>query len=216
MKIPTNWTFKSKEVADNFDAHVREQLPWYDLATSIVQQCVKHYLPDNGTLYDIGASNGNIGRALKEIISTRKAKLYAVEPSKDMAVNYSGGGELLVMDACDVRYEEMDVAIMFLVLMFVPVAKRRKLLADVMASIRPGGALVIFDKLLPQAGYVSLIRSRLTLSCKLSAGATADEILTKELSLSGVQRPISTDELPKGCTTIFTFGDFAGFVCEKH
>ena len=33
MVVPENWTFESKEVADHFDEHVREQLPWYDLAT---------------------------------------------------------------------------------------------------------------------------------------------------------------------------------------
>ena len=32
----TSWTFESKEVAKNFDKHVREQLPWYDMLTDAV------------------------------------------------------------------------------------------------------------------------------------------------------------------------------------
>ena len=34
MKIPNNWTFEDTEVAKNFNRHVREQLPFYDLATN--------------------------------------------------------------------------------------------------------------------------------------------------------------------------------------
>ena len=30
MKVPKIWTFENKEVANDFDNHVREQLPWYD------------------------------------------------------------------------------------------------------------------------------------------------------------------------------------------
>ena len=36
MKIPKTWTFENKEVANDFDNHVREQLPWYDFITQSV------------------------------------------------------------------------------------------------------------------------------------------------------------------------------------
>jgi hypothetical protein len=37
--IPKEWTFHSDAVADKFDRHVREQLPWFDLAA----QAVAHF-----------------------------------------------------------------------------------------------------------------------------------------------------------------------------
>lgn len=43
MDIPDIWTFKSDEVAKNFDNHVREQLPFYDLALSVTAHIAKHY-----------------------------------------------------------------------------------------------------------------------------------------------------------------------------
>ena len=43
---------------------------------------------------------------------------------------------------------------------------------------------------------------------------TPDEIIAKELSLAGVQRPLSEEELP-GFTPVFRFGDFAGWLYEK-
>ena len=78
MKIPSNWTFENKEVAENFNNHVREQLPWYDLATQAVIHLARHYIPNNGLVYDLGASTGNIGNAIKDILTTRNAEFIAL------------------------------------------------------------------------------------------------------------------------------------------
>ena len=121
MKIPDNWTFKNTGVADGFDAHVREQLPWYDLATDCVTHIVRHYLPESGLVYDIGASTGNIGRAIAPILEDRKATLIAIEESEEMAAKYDAPGTVECMDAYQVAYQPFDVAICFLVLMFLPV-----------------------------------------------------------------------------------------------
>jgi len=47
-----------------------------------------------------------------------------------------------------------------------------------------------------------------------AAGAKPEEIIAKELSIAGVQRPMSIDEL-EGFVEFFRFGDFAGFVWER-
>lgn len=72
----------------------------------------------------------------------------------------------------------------------------------------------VFDKLATQAGHIGSVIYRLTLAAKYEAGASADEVIRKELSLAGVQRPMSEAELP-GFAPIFRFGDFAGFLYEK-
>ena len=36
MDIPKEWTFENASVAQSFNQHVREQLPWYDLVTGAV------------------------------------------------------------------------------------------------------------------------------------------------------------------------------------
>ena len=84
MKIPSNWTFETSEVATQFDRHVREQLPFYDLATNAIGHVARHYIPENGLIYDFGAATGNIGRSLKPIIEKRNARLIGKEPSQAM------------------------------------------------------------------------------------------------------------------------------------
>ncbi len=81
MKIPREWTFENTQVASSFDNHVREQLPWYDMVTGAIAHIARHYIPKNGLIYDIGASTGNVGRAIAETLKERKAQLVGIESS---------------------------------------------------------------------------------------------------------------------------------------
>lgn len=211
MNIPKQWTFESDEVAQNFDAHVREQLPWYELVTNAVTHLARHYITPNSTVYDIGAATGNIGNAIAPILQERNAKLIAIESSSEMARLYSGVGTLVEKDACDVDYEPSSLIILYLTLQFVSPSKRKALLAKLTASLECGGAIILVDKREPRGGYASLAFYRLTLAGKLAAGAKPEDIISKELSLGGVQRPIT----PLDWLQWFQFGDFVGYLYES-
>ena len=57
---PGSWTFEDQELAAHFGADVREQLPWYDLATRLVVHVAQHSIRPDGLAYDVGAATGNI------------------------------------------------------------------------------------------------------------------------------------------------------------
>lgn len=215
MKIPEAWTFESPDVAAGFDQHVREQLPWYDLVTAAVVQIARHYIGPDGRVYDIGASQGNIGRALSTVLDERGAYLTGIEPSAEMCDHYDAPGKLECSNAESYPFEPFDFAVAMLALMFVAPAEVRGLLGRLTANIRPGGALVIVERTLPPTGYMSIVTSRLTLAAKAAAGATGADIIAKELSLAGVQRPLDQRMLAEfGAVEWFRFGDFAGYVIE--
>lgn len=218
MPIPADWTFDNPDVASGFDAHVREQLPWYDLATGILAHIARHYIAEGGLVYDIGASTGNFGRSVAPTLEARKAKLVAIESSTDMARKYSGPGELVVKDAAKYDFQEFDLAVCFLVLMFMPVPNRLAFLRRLIEKTKPGGAVVIFDKFEVCGGYKGTMIRRLTLSGKVQNRASAEDIIAKELSLAGVQRPMPPSVLKSANgdpTEIFRFGEFAGYVIER-
>lgn len=217
MKIPDTFTFESAEVAANFDAHVREQLPWYDLVTGAIAQIARHYIPENGSVVDIGASNGNIGRALLPTLQQRNAKLVAIEPSPDMAKSYVGPGIVAHCAAERFEFRPFDFGVAMLALMFVPPVELEALIVRVAQNILPGGAFVLVERTLPPAGYMGIITSRLTLAAKAEMGAPAEQIVAKELSLAGVQRPLDSQMLERyGAVEWFRFGDFAGYVIEHN
>ena len=64
-------------------------------------------------------------------------------------------------------------------------------------------------------GFLCWVLYGLTLAGKRAAGVTPDEIVEKELSLSGVQRPITEAQLAGEFYNWFRFGDFAGWLIEK-
>ena len=113
-----------------------------------------------------------------------------------MADLYTGPqkGHLIRGDALEIDFEPFDLAICFLVLMFMPVAVRGEFIKRMRASLRPGGAIIIFDKCEPSKGYVATVLWRLALAGKVAANVPAEDIISKELSLSGVQRPLAAQD----------------------
>jgi tRNA (cmo5U34)-methyltransferase len=214
MQIPRDWTFKSVEIADSFDAHVREQLPWYDLTTAIVSHVARHYITQGGNVYDIGASTGNIGRAISDVLVSRNATLTAIESSKEMCEKYIGPGTVVHADATEFNYKGFDLCVCFLVLMFLPPWKRAELIRRLRRVVNSGGAILIFDKCQSVGGYSSTIMQRLTLAGKISAGASPADVIAKELSLAGAQRPLAPCEIPLAAIEVFRFGEFAGWLIE--
>jgi tRNA (cmo5U34)-methyltransferase len=216
MKIPTDWTFRNTEVAKAFDRHVREQLPWYEMATGAVSHLARHFIPEGGMVYDIGASTGNVGRALAPTLKARSASLVAIESVPAMAARYQGPGSVEVADACTFDYQPFDVAVMFLVLMFVKVSDRKALVLKLAERMNDGGAVIIVDKVHPPPGWLGTVFRRLTLAGKVATRTPAAEIVAKELSLSGVQRPLDDYVMPfPGTHEFFRFGEFVGWVITK-
>lgn len=204
-----DWSFD--RLAD-FDAHVRAHLPWYDLATEAVALIARHYIPRGGLVYDIGASTGNVGRALGQTLEDRGASLVAIEPSANLSGRYQAPGRLVDADALTFRFEPHDVSVLFLTLMFMPVSRRPALVTRLRTALNAGGAVIVVDKCVPPGGYEATVLQRLVWAGKLGAGVSGAEIVAKELSLAGVQRPIQAAELGPGAIEVFRFGDFAGWV----
>jgi tRNA (cmo5U34)-methyltransferase len=208
-----DFKFSGEMIGNNFNSHVREQLPFYEMLTNAVTMIVRNYLPENGLVYDIGASTGNITANIKDFAISRNAKVESIERSEEMSKTWNGYGVIHTANAKDFDYQKFDVCICFLVLMFLSIEERNELLIKLKSQLKQGGIIIIVDKLLVDGGYFGTVMRRLTLDWKLKNGATPEQIITKELSLSGVQRPMTEDELIGG-REFFKFGEFVGWVIE--
>jgi len=214
--IPDEWTFRSKAVADEFERHVREQLPWYEIATSAVVHFARHYIPSGGNVYDIGASTGNIGRAIEPILKQRAARFTAIEESAEMAARYRGPATLEIKNALDFSFERFDFAVLFLVLMFLPIGKRGDFMWKLGTLLKPGGAILVVDKIDTPDGYFGTVLRRLAIQWKINNEIPPDEIIAKELSLAGYQRPINPTVLFPTARQFFQFGEFGGWIIEAE
>ncbi len=184
------------------------------MATESVALIARHYIPRRGLVYDLGASTGNVGRVLASTLHEREARLVALDECRDMVAAYRGPGRAITADVARYPYKAFDVGIAFLTLMFLPVPERRRLLATLRGKVKPGGAIIVVDKEESPGGYPATVLSRLTWDCKLRQGAEPGAVMRKELSLSGVQRPLYRGELGPDAVEVFRFGDFAGRLIE--
>lgn len=224
LNIPEHWTFKNKSVADNFDKHVREQLPWYDLATKAVVHFARHYVPVNGVVYDIGASTGNISLAISDACIDRYPRVIAVEESNQMVeilksrldVGLDNKIELALEDALKFDFKQYDFAVCFLTMMFFPVVGRKEWLMKMRSLIKPGGALVVVDKIVTPPGYAGTALRRMAMQWKLDTGTSPEDIVKKELSLAGYQRPLDPRMFDGIGQQFFAMGEFAGWVIERN
>jgi tRNA (cmo5U34)-methyltransferase len=216
-EIPNDWTFKNQSVADNFEKHVREQLPWYEMVTKMVAHFGRHYLPEEGVMYDLGASTGNITLSLKDEIESRKVKAISVDYSEEMAKLWRGVGDLIVSDVRVIDIEDYDFCVCFLLLMFLPVSAQDTFFKYLLSKMKKGGALIIFDKVEAVDGYLGTVMRRLTIAGKVASGVNPQEIVKKEMSLAGQQRPLShrfIEDNIEGFKSeqIFRYGEFSGWV----
>lgn len=216
--IPKNWTFKDASVAENFNNHVSSQLPWYDMATQLVAHLIKHYIPEKGVLYDFGASTGNITEAVQWTLKERNVTALSVDTSAEMLERWKGYGSTILADLSEFTAQPYDVGVCFLTLMFLPPLKQRETLSRLLKNLNKSGVFILFEKTVCATGYLGVSMFHLALEQKYRQGVALDSILSKELSLIGVQRPLTEDPIvDKGfkVTQIFQFGDFKGWAIEK-
>jgi tRNA (cmo5U34)-methyltransferase len=216
----SSWTFDTPEIASTFDSHVREQLPWYDMATDAVVYIARNYLPQFGTMVDIGSSSGNMVDKLMPLTVERWADVVAIENSipmyKVLQKKYENSKYVAVQNVniINSKMPKADVYIVFLTFMFIPVECRKDLIKSMRANCRRGGVIVVVDKVCDHGGYFATVLKRLTMQLKLQQGAKPEDVLTKEMSLAGVQIPLDPAILGEDAKQFFRMGEFAGWVIE--
>jgi len=221
-----SWTFETPEIAAGFDAHVREQLPWYDMVTDAVVYIARNYMPKDCVITEIGASTGNMTKALLPTFNERDGVSYqAVEMSEEMCEVFNKNiqhplvtcHEANILDFSDANMDELDtshVTILFLTLMFIPVNEREKLMKMLIRNSYKGGCIIVVDKVCDHGGYFATVLKRLTMQFKLQQGAKPEDVLNKEMSLAGVQIPLDPAMLGGDAKLFFRMGEFAGWVIE--
>lgn len=224
-ETPEAWTFKCDAVAEKFEDHVREQLPWYDVLSRYVCDLAISFLPRGGVLYDIGASTGNITSLLEADLLSKEAVAVSIEPSHQMSHRWGGNGALWTIEAENIDFmrQRPDVAIMFLTIMFMKPSEREDFLDKLFEAVTPGGAVIIVDKGYLHHGPVQVACKAAQLAGKRRAGTPGDAYVTKELSLRGEQRPTDDQAILELAVEhgfvgepIFRFGEFYGILLVKR
>ena len=143
-------------VADVFPDMIRRSVPGYGSMLSMIAQTTERYSQTSSTLYDLGCSLG-AGTVLLMQDAAADCKVIAVDCSAAMIsklnarlaeVRATGAEATTVLaDIRDVEISNASVVVLNLTLQFLPPEERTTLIQKVVAGMRPGGALLLSEKI---------------------------------------------------------------------
>jgi tRNA (cmo5U34)-methyltransferase len=144
----------NERVAEVFPDMIARSVPGYAATLRLIGSIADRYVPEGGTVYDLGCSLGAASRAVVRQIGDR-AHITAVDSSPAMIDRLTS--ELkrdgiscihpVLQDIRETELQQTDLTLMNFTLQFIPVDQRLALLQNIAASTRPGGVLVLSEKI---------------------------------------------------------------------
>ncbi|MFG2671159.1 methyltransferase domain-containing protein [Streptomyces sp. NPDC048445] len=193
------WSFAGA-VAEHFDTHVIRSVPSYEAGHQAVVELAAHFIQPAGMVYDIGCSTGTLLAALDDQYRNRGAHLVGLDVETDMVrqarARFEGRTDIEIVraDARGYRWRPADLIVAHYTVQFVPVGDRARLIADLYRALRPGGALLWFEKTLAPTPRLQDVVAQAYAEHKLAAGYSAEQAAAKARAIRGVLVPQTSRE----------------------
>lgn len=225
------WCF-DRQVTDVFDDMLQRSIPQYNAMRSVVFEMAARHVRPGTAVVDMGCSRGE---ALAPFVSTfgdanEYIGLEISEPmvaaARERFASHPHGGRVTIART-DLRHEfpsvTSSVVLSVLTLQFTPIEYRQRIVRRVLASLAPGGAFVLVEKVLGATAGLDEAFVDLFLRIKKQNGYSQCEIDRKRLSLEGVLVPVTArwnEELLRGegfaaVDCFWRHLNFAGWVAVK-
>lgn len=183
------------EVAEVFQDMVERSVPGYASLVHGTAVLGGRYVQAGATCYDLGCSLGTVTRALSARLGETHP-VFAIDSSPDMIARCPRVPGSPVQYRCadirEVELESADVVVLNLTLQFLPPEDRLPLLRQIAKALRPGGALILTEKLRFDEPEESLAQKRYE-NFKRAQGYSDLEISQKRTALEQV---LVRDSLP--------------------
>lgn len=203
-----SWAF-DESVTQVFDDMLARSIPQYDLMRRLVVAVGARFVQPHTAIVDLGTSRGEmlapfIERFCCPDSATPGARAYGVEISEPMlaaarARFASYPAEVVRIDPWDLRWgypqlgipSQASLTLCVLTLMFVPINYRQRILREAYRATKPGGAIILVEKVLGDSSEIDALEVALYHELKERNGYSHEEVTRKQLALEGVQVPIT-------------------------
>lgn len=231
IKYSKNWTFKSKNIAENFDNHVKQSVPLYEETQRMVTEISTFYLRKNDCLIDLGCSTGTMILKINQAIN-KDIDFIAIDDSKEMIEICKKNLEKIKTHLINQDIESYDflniqkplsVVTSLYCMQFLNVELRKDIIRKIYQKLRLGGAFILVEKIRSEHSFFNEMQIDLYHDMKMRNGLSPADNVKKSKSLRGVMNPVSIDEnrgllLQAGFSKIdifFKWHNFVGFIAEK-
>jgi len=164
-RLPTAFAFDD-QVASVFEDMINRSVPGYSTIISMIGVLAERYCGAGSTIYDLGASLGGASFAVAQQLPHDDCRIIAIDNSEAMtsrlsaklaALGKSDSGdsgekktsriECRHEDLRDSKIEDASMVILNFTLQFIEPAAREALMRKIYDGMRPGGLLVISEKI---------------------------------------------------------------------
>jgi len=199
-----------ERVAAVFNDMINRSVPGYATIVSMAGTLAERYCQPGSRVYDLGCSLGGTSLAMAHHIGERDYELLAVDNSDAMLARFSKALEgepafvreriqLLCEDVNTLDIRDASVVTLNFTLQFIPLAQRQALIQRIYNGMRPGGLLILSEKIRFPEKEVDDLLIDMYHQFKKVQGYSAMEISQKRQALERVLLPETLDAHKQRC-----------------
>ncbi len=190
-------------VARVFPDMINRSVPGYGTVIGIAGVIAAHYAQAHSAIYDLGCSLGATTLAVRHRVSAPGCQLIAVDNSEAMLQRCRQHIEadtsllpvqLVCADILDITPRDASVVILNFTLQFIAPAQRAALIRRIYHHLRPGGALILSEKIAFSDAHQQQQLDDLHIAFKKANGYSDMEISQKRAALEKVLLPETLDQ----------------------
>ena len=221
-----------EKVATVFDDMVNRSVPFYEEIQRMMGEIVADHVEKSGIVYDLGCSTGTTMIYMNQQVDP-SVKFIGIDDSPEMLAKckvklehagFTRPYDLQVADlAANVEIKDASVVILCLTLQFVRPIHRERLLQKIVAGLKPGGILILVEKILAEESNYNRDFIKYYYNMKRRHHYSEMEISQKREALENVLIPYKLSEnilmLKEAgfghCEVFFKWYNFTGIIAEK-
>ena len=201
-KLPGDFVFDEK-VASVFEDMINRSVPGYSTIIAMIGVLAEKYCQEQSRIYDLGCSLGGATLAAVDRVECQNFSTIAIDNSAAMIdrlqtklkslPHFASKIECRCENLLDSEIMNASVVVLNFTLQFVPLAERVSLLSKIYAGMKPGGVLIISEKITFPDEKLNQLFIEMYHSFKENMGYSKLEISQKRAALEKVLLPETLD-----------------------
>lgn len=192
-----DFTFDER-VVEVFPDMIQRSVPGYATIVSTIGKLAGQYAQNNSNLYDLGSSLGAVTLSMRRNIDKQNCQIIAVDNSAAMVerckLHLEGFRSdvpvtVELADINEIEINNASVVALNFTLQFIPQPQRFALLEKIYQGLKPGGVLLLSEKVKGENTLVDDLLIDLHHDFKRANGYSELEISQKRSAIENVMRP---------------------------